>query len=155
GFLAQMENGQTCGQVLIIWRGLRDQVRCCLDDGFMDIFRLNAVIELNMGLELNLRHGNMIQTFCGPRDNAVNFIQINRFFSAVTFGDQECAVHCVCISMMVDGTVRSRTDYYLYIVFYFLFDTIYSIKPHISSDQDLVQNLEKQHNALINMAIST
>lgn len=54
---------------------------------------------------------------------------------------------------MVEGTVRSRTDYNLYIVFYFRFNTIYSIDQDISSNFGFVQNLEKQHNTLINIVI--
>ena len=47
---AQMKNRQPRCQILIIGGFFGNQVRCRFDDGFMDIFGTNAVIELDMGL---------------------------------------------------------------------------------------------------------
>ena len=76
---AQMENGQTGRQILVI-RGVgRNQIGRGFNDGFMDVIGAYAVVKLDMGFELHLRYRYIAQTFCRPSDDAVNFIQINCF----------------------------------------------------------------------------
>jgi hypothetical protein len=46
GFFTQVENRQTCSEVLIIRCFAGDQIRRRFDDGFVDIRRFDAVVEL-------------------------------------------------------------------------------------------------------------
>ena len=84
GFLAQVEDGQTGSHVLVIRTLLGDQVSSGLDDGFVDIGGTDTVIELDVGLEFHLGDRHVVEPFGGPIQHAVNFIQIDGFFVAVT-----------------------------------------------------------------------
>ena len=48
GLFAQMKHGQTGGQILVIWRISTDKIGGGPDQRFMNICRLDAVIELDM-----------------------------------------------------------------------------------------------------------
>ena len=53
---AQVENGQTGRQILIIGGFFGNQVGCRFDDGFVNVFGTDAVIELDVGLQFHLRY---------------------------------------------------------------------------------------------------
>src|SRR5690606_23924244 len=48
GGFAQLENGQTGSQILVVRRIFVDQIRSRLDDRFVDVASASAVIELNV-----------------------------------------------------------------------------------------------------------
>ena len=83
GDFAQMENRQACRQILVIRGFFRNQVSGGFDDGFMDIIGADAIVKLDMGAQLHLRHRHIIQALCGPVDHAVNLVQIDRFLAAI------------------------------------------------------------------------
>ncbi|NUA46446.1 hypothetical protein HAT93_04195 [Dickeya solani] len=60
GFLAQMEDSQTRGQILIVWAFAGDQVGGGLDDGFVDIGGLDAVVKLDVGTQFYLRNRDIM-----------------------------------------------------------------------------------------------
>ena len=82
--LAQVEDGQTGGHVLVIRALFGDQVSSGLDDGFVDVGGTDTVIELDVGLELHLGDRHVVELLGGPVEHTVNFIQIDGFFVAVT-----------------------------------------------------------------------
>ena len=74
GDFAQMKNGQTRGQILIVGRVLRNQVGGGLDDGFVDVVGADAVVKLNVRFELDLGDGHVFQPLCRPSNHAVDFV---------------------------------------------------------------------------------
>lgn len=54
GFFTQVENRQTRSEVLIIRCVAGDQICRCFDNGFVDIRRFDAVVELNVRTQFNL-----------------------------------------------------------------------------------------------------
>ena len=84
GLLAQVEDGQTGGHVLVIRALLGDKVSSGLDDGFVDVGGTDAVIELDVGFELHLGDRHVVESLGGPVEHAVDLVQIDGFFVAVT-----------------------------------------------------------------------
>jgi hypothetical protein len=74
GFFTQVENRQTCSEVLIIRCFAGDQVRRCFDDRFVDIRRFDAVVELDVGTQFNLGDRYVVQSFCCPVENSMDFV---------------------------------------------------------------------------------
>ena len=86
GDFAQMENGQACGQILVVGGVGGNQIRRRLNDGFVNVVGADAVVKLNVRFQLHLRHRYIIQPCCGPGDNTVDFIQVNLFQTPIAFG---------------------------------------------------------------------
>ena len=95
GFFAQMKNRQTGGQILIIRRFAGDQVGGSFDDCFMDIGGLDTVIKLNVGAQLDLRDRYVIQSFCRPIQNSVDFVEIDALCTTITLCHQQTLIHVV------------------------------------------------------------
>ena len=93
GLLAQMEHGQTGGQVLVIRSLGADEIGGGPDQGLMDISRLHARIKLDMGAQLDLRNGDIVEPFGGPGHHTVDLVQIQRFCAAIALGDMQITVH--------------------------------------------------------------
>ena len=93
GFFTQVENRQTCSEVLIIRRFAGDQIRRRFDDGFVDIRRFDAVVELNMGTQFNLGDRYVVQAFCCPVENSMDFVQIDTLGSTVALCHQQTLIH--------------------------------------------------------------
>ena len=56
GFFTQMENSQTCSQILIVWSVTGDQVCGGLDDGFVNIRGADPIIKLDVRTQFHLRN---------------------------------------------------------------------------------------------------
>lgn len=95
GFFAQMENCQASSQVLIIRCLAGDQVGGSFDDCFMDIGCLDTVIKLNVGAQLDLRNRYVIQSFCRPIQNSVDFVEIDALCTTITLCHQQTLIHVV------------------------------------------------------------
>lgn len=54
GFFMQVEDCQVCGEILIIWCIMGDQVCGSFDNGFVDVRGFDIVIKLNVGAQLDL-----------------------------------------------------------------------------------------------------
>ena len=93
GFFTQMEDGQARGEILVIRRFAGDQVRRCLNDGFVDIGSFDAVVKLNVRAQFYLRNRNVIQSFCRPIQYTVDFIEINALGATVTLCHQQTLIH--------------------------------------------------------------
>src|SRR5690606_38558071 len=88
-YLAQVEDGQARGQVLVVRRFRGDQVGGGLDDGFVDVAGADAVVELDVGLEFHLGDGHVMQALGSPFQHAVDLVEIDGLAAAVTLGDVE------------------------------------------------------------------
>ena len=88
-----MEDGQARGEILVIRRFAGDQVRGCLNDGFVDIGGFDAVVKLNVRAQFYLRNRNVIQSFCRPIQYTVDFIEINALGATVTLCHQQTLIH--------------------------------------------------------------
>ena len=93
GFLAEVENGQAGGQVLVVGGFPGDQVSSGFDQGLVDIDRLDAIVELNMGFQFYLGDGDIVQPVSSPGDNTVNFVEVQPVLLSVTLGDLKIFVH--------------------------------------------------------------
>lgn len=100
GLLTQVEDRQARGHVLVVRGFTGDQIGGGLDDGFMDVRRADAVIKLDVGTQLNLGDGDVLQPFRRPVENPVDFVEIDAFFASVAFGDEQTLIHrirsCPC-----------------------------------------------------------
>ncbi len=77
GFFTQVEDRQARGEILIIRRITGDQVCSSLDNGFVDVRGLDTVIKLNVGAQFDLGNRNVMQSFCRPIQNAMDFVEID------------------------------------------------------------------------------
>ena len=93
GFFTQVENRQTGSEVLIIRRVAGDEIRRGFDNGFVDIRRFDAVIELDMGAQFNLGDRYVIQPFCCPVENSMDFVQIDTLGGTVALCHQQTLIH--------------------------------------------------------------
>ncbi len=111
GFFTQVENGQTGCEVLIIRCFAGDQIRRGFDNGFVDIRRFDAVIELDMGAQFHLRNGYVIQSFCCPVENTMDFVQIDTLGSTVALCHQQTLIHVgFYLSVKKENIPRLSTD---------------------------------------------
>ena len=95
GFFTQVENRQTGGEILVIWRLAGDKVRGGFDNGFVNVGGFDAVIELNVGTQFYLGDGYVIQPFCRPIQHAVDFVEIDALGATVTLCHQQTLIHVV------------------------------------------------------------
>ena len=95
GFFTQVEDRQTCGEILIIRRITGDQVCGSLDNSFVDVRGLDTVIKLNVGAQLDLGNRNVMQSFCRPIQNAMDFVEIDALCATVALCHQQILIH-VC-----------------------------------------------------------
>ncbi len=93
GFFTQVEDRQAGGQILVIRRIAGDKIRRGFDNGFVDVGRFDAVVELNVGAQFNLRDRYVIQPFCRPIQHPVDFIQIDAFSTTITLRHQQTLIH--------------------------------------------------------------
>ena len=82
-------------QILIIRRITGDQVCGSLDNGFVDVRGLDTVIKLNVGAQLDLGNRNVMQSFCRPIQNAMDFVEIDALCATVALCHQQILIH-VC-----------------------------------------------------------
>ncbi|CST29745.1 Uncharacterised protein [Shigella sonnei] len=90
-----MEDRQARGEILIIRRITGDQVCGSLDNGFVDVRGLDTVIKLNVGAQLDLGNRNVMQSFCRPIQNAMDFVEIDALCATVALCHQQILIH-VC-----------------------------------------------------------
>ena len=93
GFFTQVENRQTCSEVLIIRCFAGDEVCRCFNDRFVDIRRFDAVVELNVRTQFNLGDRYVVQSFCCPVENSMDFVQIDTLGSTVALCHQQTLIH--------------------------------------------------------------
>ena len=93
GFFTQMEDGQACGEVLVVRRIAGNQVRSSFDNGLVNIGRFDAVIELDMGTQFHLRDGYITQPLCRPIQHPMNFVEIDAFSTTITLCHQQTLIH--------------------------------------------------------------
>ena len=86
GYLAQMEDRQARGHVLIIRRLGGNQIGGGLDDGLVDILTADSVVQLDLGFQFDLRHRHIVQPLGGPLQNAMDLVQIDGLLAAVALG---------------------------------------------------------------------
>ncbi|SVK47293.1 Uncharacterised protein [Acinetobacter baumannii] len=91
----QVEDRQASGQVLIVRRIAGDQIGSGFDDGFVNVGGFDAVIKLNVGTQLYLRNRDVVQSFCGPIDDPVDFVEVDALFTAIAFSYKQTLVHVV------------------------------------------------------------
>ncbi|MNC36253.1 hypothetical protein D3C75_847660 [compost metagenome] len=110
-FFTQVENRQTSSEVLIIRRIAGDQIRRGFDDGFVDVRGSDAVIELDMGAQFNLRNRYVIQPFCCPVENTMDFVQIDTLGCTVALCHQQTLIHVgFYLSVKNENIPRLSTD---------------------------------------------
>ena len=95
GFFTQVEDRQARGEILIIRRITGDQVCGSLDNGFVDVRGLDTVIKLNVGAQFDLGNRNVMQSFCRPIQNAMDFVEIDALCATVALCHQQILIH-VC-----------------------------------------------------------
>ena len=93
GFFTQVENRQTRSEVLIIRCVAGDQICRCFDNGFVDIRRFDAVVELNVRTQFNLGDRYVVQSFCCPVENSMDFVQIDTLGGTVALCHQQTLIH--------------------------------------------------------------
>ena len=71
---------------MIVGSVFGNQVGSSFDDGFVDIVGTYAVVKLDMGFELDLRHGYIVEALCCSGNDAVDFIEVDRLQTAVALG---------------------------------------------------------------------
>ncbi len=93
GFFTQVENRQTRSEVLIIRCVAGDQICRGFDNGFVDIRRFDAVVELNVRTQFNLGDRYVVQSFCCPVENSMDFVQIDTLGGTVALCHQQTLIH--------------------------------------------------------------